>query len=98
MFVLLTNVMRAKVHKILQTETFFWGDMQKKSPAESAQTFDDEITASSLLDCLLYKCVVINLKGNSYGVGDRQTVPDKKTDKTNKNKLVVWLYEKLVIP
>ena len=25
MFVLLTNVMRAKVHKILQTETFFWG-------------------------------------------------------------------------
>ena len=26
MFVLLTNVMRAKVHKILQTETF-WGEM-----------------------------------------------------------------------
>ena len=25
MFVLLTNVMRAKVHKILQTETFFCG-------------------------------------------------------------------------
>ena len=31
MFVLLTNVMRAKVHKILQTETFFWGEICRKN-------------------------------------------------------------------
>ena len=30
MFVLLTNVMRAKVHKILQTETFFGGRYVEK--------------------------------------------------------------------
>ena len=29
MFVLLTNVMRAKVYKILQTETFFGGICRK---------------------------------------------------------------------
>ena len=37
-----------------------------KAPTEWAQTLDDEVIASVLLDRLLYKCEVISLKGNSY--------------------------------
>lgn len=49
-----------------------------KSPTEWAQTLDDEVIASALLDRLLYKCEVINLKGNSYRMENRHTIFDKK--------------------
>ena len=49
-----------------------------KSPTEWAQTLDDEVIASALLDRLLYRCEVINLKGNSYRMENRQTIFDKK--------------------
>lgn len=50
-----------------------------KSPTEWAQTLDDEVLASALLDRLLYRCEVINLKGNSYRMENRKTIFDKKT-------------------
>ena len=56
-----------------------------KAPTEWAQTLDDEVIASALLDRLLYKCEVINLKGNSYRMENRQTIFDKKNS-NNKEK------------
>ena len=59
-----------------------------KAPTEWAQTLDDEVLASALLDRLLYRCEVINLKGTSYRMENRKTIFDKKAVKTKKNKLV----------
>ena len=56
-----------------------------KSPTEWAKTLDDEVLASALLDRLLYRCEVINLKGTSYRMENRKTIFDKKQDK-NKEK------------
>lgn len=56
-----------------------------KSPTEWAQTLDDEVLASALLDRLLYKCEVINLKGTSYRMENRKTIFASKTGK-NKEK------------
>lgn len=56
-----------------------------KSPTEWAQTLDDEVLASALLDRLLYRCEIINLKGASYRMENRQTIFDKKNPK-NKEK------------
>lgn len=52
-----------------------------KAPTEWAKTLDDEVLASALLDRLLYRCEVINLKGISYRMENRQTIFDKKQDK-----------------
>lgn len=49
-----------------------------KSPTEWAQTLDDEVLASALLDRLLYRCEVINLKGTSYRMENRKSIFDKK--------------------
>lgn len=53
-----------------------------KAPTEWANTLDDEVLASALLDRLLYKCEVINLKGTSYRMENRQTIFDKKKKKS----------------
>lgn len=45
-----------------------------KSPSEWAETLNDEVIASALLDRLLYKCEVIHLKGPSYRMENRQTI------------------------
>ena len=58
-----------------------------KAPTEWAQTLDDEVIASALLDRLLYKCEVINLKGRSYRMENRQTIFDKKNCKNKEKKL-----------
>lgn len=50
-----------------------------KSPTEWAQTLDDEVLASALLDRLLYKCEVISLKGTSYRMENRKTIFNSKT-------------------
>lgn len=52
-----------------------------KSPTEWAQTLDDEVLASALLDRLLYRCEVINLKGTSYRMENRKTIFNNKTSK-----------------
>lgn len=48
-----------------------------KAPTEWAKSLDDEILASALLDRLLYKCEVINLKGTSYRMENRKSIFDK---------------------
>jgi len=61
-----------------------------KAPTEWAQTLDDEVLASALLDRILYRCEVINLKGTSYRMENRQTIFDKQNIKKKKNK-TGWL-------
>ncbi len=61
-----------------------------KAPTEWAQTLDDEVLASALLDRILYRCEVINLKGTSYRMENRQTIFDKQNIKKEKNK-TGWL-------
>jgi DNA replication protein DnaC len=45
-----------------------------KSPQQWAQMLDDEVLATALLDRLLYRCEVINLKGKSYRMENRKTI------------------------
>jgi hypothetical protein len=52
----LINTLYEKVSLIITTN---------KSPTEWAETLDDEVLASALLDRLLYKCEVVKLSG--YG-------------------------------
>lgn len=53
-----------------------------KAPTEWANTLDDEVLASALLDRLLYKCEIVNLKGTSYRMENRQTIFDKNKKKS----------------
>ncbi|EJW89142.1 transposase, partial [gut metagenome] len=39
-----------------------------------AETLDDEVLASALLDRLLYRCEVVKLSGTSYRMENRQTI------------------------
>ena len=50
-----------------------------KSPKEWAQTLDDEIVATALLDRLLFKCEVIKLQGTSYRMDNRKTIFNKQS-------------------
>lgn len=45
-----------------------------KSPKQWAETLDDEILATALLDRILYRCEVVKLTGNSYRMENRQTI------------------------
>ena len=45
-----------------------------KAPTEWAQTLNDEVLASALLDRLLYRCEVIKLSGTSYRLSNRKTI------------------------
>jgi DNA replication protein DnaC len=45
-----------------------------KSPKQWAETLDDEVLATALLDRLLYRCEVIKLDGNSYRMENRKTI------------------------
>lgn len=45
-----------------------------KAPTEWAQTLDDEVLATALLDRLLYRCEVIKLAGVSYRLENRKTI------------------------
>ena len=51
-----------------------------KAPTEWAETLDDTVLASALLDRLLYKCEVISLKGTSYRMENRKTIFKHKTN------------------
>lgn len=55
-----------------------------KAPTEWAHTLDDEVLATALLDRLLYKCEIVNLKGTSYRMENRQTIFEKKKKNTEK--------------
>lgn len=45
-----------------------------KSPKEWAQTLEDEVLATALLDRLLYRCEVVRLNGKSYRMENRKTI------------------------
>ncbi|MBO7618132.1 MAG: IS21-like element helper ATPase IstB [Bacteroidales bacterium] len=70
----LVNIMHENTSIIITTN---------KAPTEWARTLDDEIIATALLDRLLYRCEVINLKGNSYRMENRKTIFDKKSKQNN---------------
>ncbi len=61
----LINTLHEKISIIITTN---------KSPSEWADTLDDEVLATALLDRLLYKCEVVKLSGNSYRMENRQTI------------------------
>jgi len=45
-----------------------------KSPKQWAETLEDEVLATALLDRLLYRCEVIKLHGSSYRMENRKTI------------------------
>ncbi len=49
-----------------------------KSPKQWAETLDDEVLASALLDRILYRCEVIKLQGSSYRIQNRKTIFESK--------------------
>ena len=61
----LINTLHEKTSVIITTN---------KSPSEWAETLDDEVLASALLDRLLYRCEVVKLSGSSYRMENRKTI------------------------
>ena len=61
----LINSLHEKVSLIITTN---------KSPTEWAETLNDEVLASALLDRLLYRCEVVKLSGTSYRMENRQGI------------------------
>ncbi|RUT72809.1 IS21-like element helper ATPase IstB [Ancylomarina longa] len=45
-----------------------------KSPKQWAETLEDEVLATALLDRLLYRCEVLKLDGNSYRMENRKSI------------------------
>ncbi len=45
-----------------------------KSPKQWAETLDDEVLSTALLDRILYRCEVVKLSGNSYRMENRKTI------------------------
>jgi len=48
-----------------------------KSPKQWAETLEDEVLATALLDRILYRCEVVKLEGLSYRMENRKTIFDK---------------------
>ena len=45
-----------------------------KSPKQWAETLDDEVLATALLDRILYRCEVVKLSGSSYRMDHRKRI------------------------
>ncbi|MHC1690668.1 MAG: ATP-binding protein [Bacteroidales bacterium] len=60
------------INQIYATTSFIL--TTNKSPADWAKSLDDKTLATALLDRLLYKCQLIQLKGPSYWMQNRQTI------------------------
>jgi len=56
-----------------------------KSPKQWAETLDDEVLATALLDRILYRCEVIKLSGTSYRMENRKTIFATSQHSGNKN-------------
>lgn len=67
----LINLLHEKTSIIITTN---------KSPRQWAETLDDEVLATALLDRLLYRCEVIKLSGNSYRMENRKTIFESAQD------------------
>lgn len=48
-----------------------------KSPKQWAETLEDEVLATALLDRILYRCEVVKLSGSSYRMEHRKTIFEK---------------------
>lgn len=53
-----------------------------KSPKQWADTLDDEVLATALLDRILYRCEVVKLSGASYRMENRKTIFTNQTAQT----------------
>lgn len=51
-----------------------------KSPGQWAETLNDEVLATAILDRLLYHCEVIKFEGNGYRMDNRQTFLEKENE------------------
>ena len=51
-----------------------------KSPKQWAEVLDDEVLATAILDRLLYRCEIIQLKGQSYRLANRKTIFENKPE------------------
>lgn len=49
-----------------------------KSPRQWAETLDDEVLATAILDRILYRCEVIKLEGTGYRMDHRQNFLNKE--------------------
>lgn len=49
-----------------------------KSPKQWAEVLNDEVLATAMLDRLLYRCEIIQLKGKSYRLANRKTIFEKQ--------------------
>lgn len=59
-----------------------------KSPKQWAETLEDEVLATALLDRLLYKCEVVKLEGESYRMANRKNIlVEQSPDQDKENKL-----------
>ena len=56
-----------------------------KSPKQWAETLEDEVLATALLDRILYRCEVIKLSGTSYRMENRKTIFATSQHSGNKN-------------
>jgi len=45
-----------------------------KSPKQWAETLEDEVLATALLDRLLYRCEVVKLEGKSFRMENRKSI------------------------
>ena len=53
-----------------------------KSPKQWAETLDDAVLATALLDRLLYRCEVVKLSGESFRLENRKTIFENQTSKS----------------
>jgi len=56
-----------------------------KSPKQWAETLEDEVLSTALLDRLLYRCEVVKLSGQSYRMENRKTIFDQKKTQHHEN-------------
>jgi hypothetical protein len=60
-----------------------------KSPKQWAETLEDEVLATALLDRILYHCELVKLDGNSYRMENRKEILKKK--------LALFFCEKMIL-
>lgn len=78
------NLLFAFINAIYETTSFII--TTNRSPVEWAQSLNDEVLATALLDRLLYKCELIQLSGDSYRMTHRKSIFENKKEPQNKRK------------
>ncbi len=66
------NLLFSFINKVYETTSFII--TTNRSPAQWAQSLNDEVLATSILDRLLYKCELLQLSGQSYRMANRRTI------------------------